>query len=189
MTSKTLRYEVMRRDAFTCRYCGRSAPDVKLHVDHVLPVALGGRDDASNLTTSCADCNQGKGSTPPDAAIVQDVHKDSERQRQAIRAAQDAAAQAEASMKMLLAAFEEDWSRWLCRDEPVPRPDDWAQTVRQFTALGLQPFELEDAIAVAMHSKATPRTTWRYFCGVCWNKVRDLQEATDRIMSQTGNPF
>lgn len=36
--SKRTRFEVLRRDDHTCRYCGQSAPDVKLTVDHVLPV-------------------------------------------------------------------------------------------------------------------------------------------------------
>ena len=36
--SKRTRYEVLRRDNHACRYCGASAPDAKLTVDHVLPV-------------------------------------------------------------------------------------------------------------------------------------------------------
>ena len=38
--SKRLRYEILRRDNHTCRYCGESAPDVKLTIDHVVPVSL-----------------------------------------------------------------------------------------------------------------------------------------------------
>lgn len=51
--SKRTRYEVLRRDNHTCRYCGGSAPDVRLTVDHVLPVTLGGSDDPSNLVAAC----------------------------------------------------------------------------------------------------------------------------------------
>lgn len=58
--SKKLRFEVFKRDSFTCVYCGRSAPDVVLHVDHIVPVSKGGTDDLTNLVTSCADCNLGK---------------------------------------------------------------------------------------------------------------------------------
>ncbi|MYR30536.1 MULTISPECIES: HNH endonuclease [unclassified Streptomyces] len=61
--SKRLRYEILRRDKHTCRYCGAHAPDVPLRVDHVLPVALGGSDHPSNLATSCDPCNNGKSST------------------------------------------------------------------------------------------------------------------------------
>ena len=59
--SKKTRFEVFKRDKFTCQYCGKSAPDVVLEVDHVVPVAEGGDDDMLNLVTSCFDCNRGKG--------------------------------------------------------------------------------------------------------------------------------
>ncbi len=58
---KKLRFEVFKRDSFTCQYCGRSAPDVILEVDHIQPVAEGGENDLLNLITSCHDCNAGKG--------------------------------------------------------------------------------------------------------------------------------
>ncbi len=63
--SKRLRYEILRRDNHTCRYCGAAAPDVPLRVDHVTPVALGGSDKPENLVTSCEPCNSGKSSTIP----------------------------------------------------------------------------------------------------------------------------
>lgn len=59
ITKKT-RFEVFKRDSFTCQYCGRSAPDVILHVDHIQPVSKDGGDDILNLITSCVECNQGK---------------------------------------------------------------------------------------------------------------------------------
>lgn len=62
--SKSVRFEVFKRDEFTCRYCGRSTPDVTLHVDHVLALANGGTDDMENLVTSCLECNLGKSDRP-----------------------------------------------------------------------------------------------------------------------------
>lgn len=59
--SKKIRFEVFKRDKFTCQYCGRMAPDVVLEVDHIKPVAEGGNDGILNLITSCRDCNRGKG--------------------------------------------------------------------------------------------------------------------------------
>lgn len=59
--SKKLRFEVFKRDSFTCQYCGNQAPDVILHVDHIKPVAKNGSNDILNLITSCSDCNFGKG--------------------------------------------------------------------------------------------------------------------------------
>ena len=58
--SKTIRFEVFKRDKFTCQYCGRSAPDVKLEVDHIKPYSKGGTNDIMNLVTACRDCNRGK---------------------------------------------------------------------------------------------------------------------------------
>jgi hypothetical protein len=59
--SKKARFEVFKRDSFTCQYCGDEAPRVVLHVDHINPVANGGGNDIANLITSCAPCNFGKG--------------------------------------------------------------------------------------------------------------------------------
>lgn len=58
--SKRVRFEVFKRDSFKCQYCGRSAPDVILHADHILPKSEGGASDLMNLITACSDCNLGK---------------------------------------------------------------------------------------------------------------------------------
>jgi hypothetical protein len=64
--SEKTRFEVFKRDGFKCSYCGRSAPEVLLHVDHIEPVAKGGTNDIFNLVTACADCNAGKSDRPLD---------------------------------------------------------------------------------------------------------------------------
>jgi hypothetical protein len=56
-----LRFQVLRRDGFTCQYCGRRPPEVKLHIDHILPWSRGGLNVIKNLITSCEPCNLGKG--------------------------------------------------------------------------------------------------------------------------------
>lgn len=55
-----MRFEVFKRDSFTCQYCGAKAPDVLLEIDHIEPVARGGTNDLLNLITSCVACNAGK---------------------------------------------------------------------------------------------------------------------------------
>ena len=62
--SKKIRFEVFKRDKFTCQYCGRAAPEVVLQCDHIDPVANGGTNDILNLITSCFDCNNGKRDVP-----------------------------------------------------------------------------------------------------------------------------
>lgn len=59
--SNTLRFRILERDQFRCRYCHRMQPEIPLEVDHVHPVSRGGTNDTSNLATSCYDCNRGKG--------------------------------------------------------------------------------------------------------------------------------
>jgi hypothetical protein len=69
--SLRLRFLVMRRDRFMCRYCGRSPaahPGLILHVDHVVAWASGGRTTLENLQTLCDRCNLGK-STLPSGAV------------------------------------------------------------------------------------------------------------------------
>ena len=59
--SQKIRFEVFKRDNFTCQYCGKKSPEVVLEIDHIIPVNEGGEDNIENLTTSCFDCNRGKG--------------------------------------------------------------------------------------------------------------------------------
>lgn len=70
----SLRFDVLARDEYTCRYCGRKAPDVVLHVDHIVPVARGGTNEPANLVTACRDCNEGKG--PRHSGAVVDPRPD-----------------------------------------------------------------------------------------------------------------
>lgn len=58
--SPKLRWQILSRDSFTCQYCGSTAPNVKLEVDHIEPRSRGGSDDALNLITACEPCNRGK---------------------------------------------------------------------------------------------------------------------------------
>lgn len=66
MTDK-LRFQILQRDGFRCKLCGRSAADgVKLHVDHIIPIAKGGKTVPENLQTLCDKCNWGKSDTLPE---------------------------------------------------------------------------------------------------------------------------
>lgn len=61
---KSLRFQVLTRDNFTCQYCGARGPNVTLEIDHIHPVKDGGQNDLRNLITACHDCNSGKGCRP-----------------------------------------------------------------------------------------------------------------------------
>lgn len=51
--------EVLRRDNYTCQYCGRHVP--YLTIDHVMPRRLGGQHSWENLVAACPSCNHRKG--------------------------------------------------------------------------------------------------------------------------------
>ena len=58
-----LRFQVLQRDNFTCRTCGRSPATeigVILEVDHVFAWSRGGETLLANLQTLCDRCNSGK---------------------------------------------------------------------------------------------------------------------------------
>ncbi len=57
----SLRFMVLERDQFACRYCGAKAPEVRLHIDHVVSIKNGGTNSPANLVAACQDCNLGKG--------------------------------------------------------------------------------------------------------------------------------
>lgn len=58
--SARTRFEIFKRDLFTCQYCGSRPPEAILQVDHIEPVVGGGSDHLSNLITACRLCNLGK---------------------------------------------------------------------------------------------------------------------------------
>ncbi len=56
---KLTKREVLRRDNYTCQYCGQHVP--YLTVDHVIPRHLGGKHVWNNLVAACPHCNHRKG--------------------------------------------------------------------------------------------------------------------------------
>ncbi len=52
--------EVLRRDDYTCQYCGRKLEAGDLTIDHLVPIARGGLDEILNYVACCEPCNQRK---------------------------------------------------------------------------------------------------------------------------------
>ena len=185
--SKRLRYEILRRDNHACRYCGASAPDVPLTVDHVMPTSLGGSDDPSNLVTACRDCNSGKAASSPDAPIVADVAADALRWAAAMQYATERQVEELRQREDLTTMFDECWREWTCGDgEMVPRPDNWRDSVVRFVAAGLHMAVVLEALRTAMNAgHVRADRTWRYFCGICWRRIDELREdAAARIAAE-----
>lgn len=63
LMTKKLREFIKTRDNFTCCNCGNSIniePNLLLEIDHIIPVAKGGRTVEDNLQTLCWKCNRAK---------------------------------------------------------------------------------------------------------------------------------
>ena len=174
--SRRLRYEILRRDDYACRYCGQRAPDAPLTVDHVVPVALGGSDEPSNLVTACAACNQGKTSVNPDQPLVAQVSEDALRWAAAMREAASLQEDARHLLQDYREQFLGQWNLWSVGGSPVQLPESWPNSLEQFFRAGLEIEIVLDLIDVAGRSKASPAAMFRYFCGCCWQVVRERQE-------------
>lgn len=186
--SKRIRYEVLRRDRHACRYCGAAAPDVKLTIDHVVPTALGGSDDPSNLVTACAACNSGKTSTSPDAPLVAEVNATALAWSAAMQQAADERAAAYAQNQVVAEEFRTLWNAWTWTDRKgqkhhIDLPADYANSVRTFLAAGLTMTDLDELIKVAMSTKGTT-DEWRYFCGCAWKRIKAAQERAAEIVAE-----
>ena len=58
---KGLKQQLMRRQNSRCAYCGNRFVAQYFEIDHMMPVAIGGPNDASNLQVLCGPCNRRKG--------------------------------------------------------------------------------------------------------------------------------
>ena len=181
--SKRLRYAIMVRDNYTCRYCGGTLPDVVLTIDHVTPVALGGTNSPANLVTACRDCNAGKSSTTPGTSLVEDVKQEDLRWAKAmVRAAETMDAE---SIKWKVEYMEfDDFCRFGDDNQYVAdRPGSWEQTYQQLRNAGLSANRICEAYDIAMQSRVPLNRVWRYFCGVAWNMVRKQQDIAKAILA------
>lgn len=180
--SKRLRFEVLRRDNHTCRYCGGTAPDVMLTVDHVVPMALGGSDEPSNLVAACRDCNAGKSSTPVDAQLVDDVAQDALRWARAMEQVAElrkSDRNARIATKFWFTGVWNNWTNW--RDETFELPDEALDSIIRFLSSGLDKPQMEELVRVAMRSQSPNK--WRYFCGCCWNRIRQNADMAAEILN------
>jgi hypothetical protein len=183
--SKRLRYEILTRDNNTCRYC--HATDTPLTIDHVVPTALGGTDDPSNLVAACKDCNAGKSSSNPHAITVAQVGDDAVRWAAAIVEAARRTARGDDAMQARIDRIAEYWDECVPsykRDRPKYRlPMDWRSAVIALLDAGLPDAMVLDSIDVAM-SRTNLDNVFRYMLGVANNKLAKLQEDARAILAE-----
>lgn len=170
--SKKTRFEVFKRDGFECQYCGAHPPAVVLHVDHIHPVAKGGKNDMDNLVTACEACNQGKSdrelsdipqSLQERAAEVLEKEAQIKGYQQALNAKRF---RLDEEVERVVEIYERFVTGFTLTDRS-------RVSVRMFIEkLGVH--EVSDAMERACTNTSLRKNMeFKYFCGICWRKVKE----------------
>lgn len=184
------RFEVFKRDRFTCAYCGRTPPEVLLHVDHVVPRAAGGTDALANLITACATCNQGKaarmleeGTAPVvGRATVEELQERVEQAKAYLDLVSQSEGLADRQVGMVIDAWAaafgadltDDGKQWTFQRGGYGELWPNEKSVRRF----LRSMPLEDVlravdIASARMAGRPGTDATRYFYGICNRAIRE----------------
>lgn len=170
--SKKLRFEVFKRDGFTCQYCGGHPPSKILEADHVIAKSKGGTDDINNLVTSCFDCNRGKSDrdlnqVPLSLAENTKMIKEREDQyREYNKTLKNVDKRINSEINEVEKIFSEAFN-----DMYAFKPS-FRMSVKKFiNSLGLM--EVQDSMEKAIAKCPDHNDCLKYFCGVCWSKIRE----------------
>jgi hypothetical protein len=172
-----VRFEIFKRDAFTCQYCGKKPPEALLEVDHIVPVAKGGGNEETNLITSCLECNRGKSARPLGEITPVAVDRAEELKERALQAQayseavalRNSATQAQIDMinEAWCDAFDGYREGGLLKLRRGSFPNE--RTLRIF----LNKIPL-DVILDCINITASRKRSWpeSYFYAVCWRRIR-----------------
>ncbi len=64
-----------------CHYCGKKFSPDELTMDHIVPVARGGKSTKSNVVPCCKECNNRKKYYTPVELILQELEQNGKKQR------------------------------------------------------------------------------------------------------------
>ena len=174
--SKRMRFEVFKRDSFECQYCGATPPGAMLHCDHIEPVARGGKTEMDNLVTSCEACNQGKSDVPLDVvpqSLASRAAEVAEREEQ-IAGYQAVLKKKRERIEDQAQQILEHFCAWF-RKDGIPKAN--FTSIKMFIErLGLDACLAAAELSTSKFYSGYDRA-FRYFCGICWAKIRDQDEA------------
>lgn len=170
--SKRQRFEIFKRDDFTCQYCGATPPGSILEVDHIVPVASGGTNEDHNLVTACWDCNRGKAAIGLEIvpqSLADKAAEVAEREEQLL--GYNAILQSKRER-----LEDETWDivrAWTNQEET--RKDYFSSLKRFVDKLGFH--EVLDAVEIMQRANIrSERRQFLYICKVCWNKIGSSEQ-------------
>lgn len=181
---KKLRFEVFKRDGFMCQYCGQHPPQTILEIDHIHPVSKGGTNDIDNLMTSCQPCNRGKGANDLEVAPLSIAEKTAilaEKQAQLAEFNKLQEAIKERQQQEIIRisdCFAKHWDCGRAHEASIARflnelgyYDVEDAALIAASKFGTQVFDLEKG---APGSNQVLQKAFRYFCGICHNKMNGV---------------
>lgn len=179
--SKARRFEIFKRDRFTCQYCGRKPPEVVLHVDHVVAESVGGSSEDENLVTSCQDCNLGKSDRPLGllrVSVGMSAEDRAERLEQMVER-QKVLAQEREVVDEWVEGVVRFWAKLDGQDveaEVWNVPHGLEASTRRFLKKLIFE-EVLEAVQISFDKFPAGIGNWfqrfKYFCGVCWKKIKE----------------
>jgi hypothetical protein len=176
--SKKTRFEIFKRDNFTCQYCGRTSEDVVLEIDHIMPVSKGGANDETNLVPACFDCNRGKGNRElgnviprPDADMK---YLETQQEIQELKRYKRAKAELDMLLLDIAEGLCDTWANAF-QSDVCPKEIEFVKLLKL-----ISPEIIEKAIYVTASNKRMNVSRfsdkWRYMCGVAWNIVKEGED-------------
>lgn len=171
--SKRLRFEIFKRDSFTCQYCSSKPPKVPLEIDHIIAVSKGGTNEEENLITACFDCNRGKSNVEL-SSLPETVLTKTEKLKLAqlqYREFLKIRKKEKEIKNALINEVEDIYSRFFPDYEFAER---FKISVKTFIdKLGIE--EVNESMEVACSKlRLNESKVLKYFCGICWNKIKEL---------------
>jgi hypothetical protein len=170
--SKKLRFDVFKRDQFTCQYCGATPPKVILQVDHIEPVAKGGGNSMDNLITSCQPCNLGKG-----VGRLSEIPRSLQDKAADIAEAEEQIKAYNKIIRKRAARIEEETWEVAAALEGKDRLDTYQKARLVSIKMFLEKLPFHEVLSAAEKTSAKFSyigvNAFKYFCGICWMKIKE----------------
>lgn len=173
--SKSLRFDIFRRDSFTCQYCGSKPPDVILEIDHITPLSQGGEDDPANLITSCNSCNRGKSAKilqPADQPHDLDLdYLEAEQRLTELERYKEIKQRLDKALENTISNLQSFFGNYM-KTKQIPDANKFRWLLYYH-----DPDEIEKAIVLADGQSvySSPEEKWRYACGILKNWRRGIK--------------
>lgn len=168
--SKKTRFEVFKRDFFTCQYCSSKPPKVALEIDHIFAVVKGGDNNIDNLITACFDCNRGKSDRDLNL-LPMSLSEKSEIKKTALKQYKEYQKILQQEKEIIEGEINYVESIFTSVFDDLVFTNKFRISVKHFIQkLGV--FDVADAMEISCNKITKSNYVLKYFCGICWTKIK-----------------